>query len=358
MSVTRSRRERSSWWRSRRAVALVVIIDLLGGAALAYALTRGSPSTPVRQASTDAAVVAAPRPQDPLTQTVGQPTTTAAVSTAAKPAAHPRPRPAPSATFGPADAATSFQSFVAGQPGAVGLAIAPLGDGSILTFGQLQVGHGWSTMKVPVLTTVLREFEQRGTQLDGQAQADATRALEASDNAAAEDLFAGLEGSNGGLVGASAAVQDTLGAAGDTSTVVNTAPNSGGFTTWGQTEWPASGEVTFYRALARGCLLSSTDTRYVLGLMGNVESDQRWGAGSAGLPQPLMFKGGWGPEDGAGYLVRQTAIVGSGTRGYVFSMLARPSDGAFGTGTSMLTQTAGWVARTFPANLTAPAAGC
>ena len=74
---------------------------------------------------------------------------------------------------------------------------------------------------------------------------------------------------------------------------------------------------------------------------------------------PVRFKAGWGPEyaDGA-YLVRQSVIVGSGARGWVFDMLARPADGQFTTATALLTQTAGWVARTFPAQTVSPAASC
>ena len=137
-------------------------------------------------------------------------------------------------------------------------------------------------MKVPVLATVLSELEHSNEILGPQGRVEATRALEASDNAAAEALFSHLEQTDGGLPGASQAVQATLQAAGDDTTTVNTAPNSSGFTTWGQSEWPASGEVSFYRSLARGCLLNSDDTSYVLGLMRNVESAQRWGAGSPG----------------------------------------------------------------------------
>jgi hypothetical protein len=164
-----------------------------------------------------------------------------------------------------------------------------------------------------------------------------------------------LERSNGGLVGASQAVQRTLRHAGDDQTVINTAPNSSGFTTWGQSEWSTSGEVAFYRALARGCLLSGADTAYVLSLMGQVEADQRWGAGSAGYRQ-VAFKGGWGPENGAGYLVRQRAIASAGSRGYVLSMIAKPSDGSFSMGTQMLSELASWAARTFPPS-SAPGGG-
>jgi hypothetical protein len=210
-------------------------------------------------------------------------------------------------------------------------------------------------MKVPVLATVLA---RSGGSFDQQALA--ARALDASDNAAAEALFADLERVNGGLIGASEAIQDTLREGGDESTMINTAPNSEGFTTWGQSEWSAAGEVTFYRSLARGCVLNPSRTQYVMTLMRDVESDQRWGAGSAGLPSQLAlgFKGGWGPEPDGRYLVRQTAIAGSGDQGYVFSMLAKPSDGQFATGTEMLTDVARWVGRTFPLTAVGASARC
>lgn len=346
------------WWRSRAFIFAVVAVDVLGVAALAVALTHSSSA---KRASTaaDVAVVRA-HPQDPLTQ---------AMVTAAPPQAAPAPVPvrhhhhAPAATgaaLDPAALGASFERFAASQPGAVGVALAPLGGGPVVTFGSLQVGHAWSTMKVPVLTTVLAELEQRNGSLGAQGRDLATRALEASDNSAAEGLFSGLEQSDGGLVAASSAVQGTLRRAGDGDTVINTAPNSGGFTTWGQSEWSATGEVMFYRALANGCLLSAQDTGYVLDLMRNVESDQRWGAGSAGIASsvPVAFKGGWGPEDGAGYLVRQSAIVGSGDQGFVLHVMAKPSDGAFSTGAAMTSQTAAWVAHNVPAGLSTGHAGC
>ncbi len=88
--------------------------------------------------------------------------------------------------------------------------MSPLGTADVVTFGSLQVGHGWSTMKVPVLVTLLGQLANGGQGLDPAARDDATRALHASDNSAAEALFSRLEQSDGGLGGASAAVQDTL----------------------------------------------------------------------------------------------------------------------------------------------------
>lgn len=225
------------------------------------------------------------------------------------------------------------------------------------TLGVLQDGHAWSTMKVPVLTTLLGDYEQSGQPLSPQERTDATLALEQSDNAAAEELFAQLEQLHGGLVPASEAVQQTLFEAGDLNTRINTASNDEGFTTWGQSLWSPAGEVRFYRALARQCLLDPHDTTYVLGLMGNVIPAQRWGAGKAGYPSalPLGFKGGWGPDPEGNYLVRQTAIVGSGDTGYVLSIIALPHGGAFSEGISMITAIASWAQQHLPVRRAPPA---
>jgi beta-lactamase class A len=346
VSATVSRRR----VKRRRLIAAVVAIDLIGIGALAFALTRSSHHHSA--AAADAAAASAPvaHPQAPQTL-IGDPTTSTTTTTnpVAHHRRHPKPRAAsPASAPSTTDVGASFDRLTASLPGTAGVAVGSLGGGPVATYGSLQIGHAWSTMKVPVLTTLLAQLEHSGGTLSPSQRADATAALEASDNAAAEALFSALESSDGGLIGASSAVQATLRRAGDEQTVINTAPNSSGFTTWGQSEWSTAGEVAFYRSLANGCLLSASNTSYVLSLMGQVESDQRWGAGSAGFPSgvSVAFKGGWGPENG--YLVRQTAIVGAGSGGYVISMIAKPSDGSFATGTQILTQIGAWAARALP----------
>jgi hypothetical protein len=197
---------------------------------------------------------------------------------------------------------------------------------------------------VPVLVGLLHDYELDGGNLDGQERTDATLAIEQSDNAAIDALFGRLEQIHGGLVGASLAIQKLFRRAGDHRTVVNTAPNDRGFTTEGQTAWSTRGEVLFYRALARGCLLGSHDTNFILGLMGHVVSWERWGIGSAGYPTAvgLAFKGGWGPDASGRYQVRQTGVVVSRKRGYVLSILALPTSGSFSAGTAMVTSVAEW----------------
>ena len=272
---------------------------------------------------------------------------------------HPTPGSRRAASIVTRGAAASFASLAGQLQGSEGLAVAPLGRGRIDTFGSYQAGHAWSTSKVPVLATLLGDYEKSGQVLSAQGHTDAALALEQSDNAAAESLFSILEQIHGGLDGASIAVQHTLERAGDHHTTINTAPNDQGFTTWGQSIWSTTGEILFYRALARGCLLGPHDTAYVLGLMRSVIQSQRWGAGEAGYPSavPLAFKGGWGPEAG-GYLVRQTAIVGSGDRGYVMSMIAKPASGSFADATAMITALAGWARHHVELDSRRPAASC
>jgi hypothetical protein len=133
-------------------------------------------------------------------------------------------------------------------------------------------------------------------------------------------------------------------------TVVNTIPNEDGFSTFGQTEWSLSASVLFYRALARGCLMTRADTSWILTLMSRITPVQRWGAGEAGVPSGvrLAFKGGWGPQSTGAYLVRQTAIIGAGSSGYVLAVLAEPpgiGGVSFQAGQTMLTETAKWAFR-------------
>jgi hypothetical protein len=258
----------------------------------------------------------------------------------------------------PAAAEADFAQLEARLGGQLGVAVAPLGQGHIQSLGTLSTGHAWSAIKVALLATLLNE---RGSPsgLSGQESTWARLALTQSDNQAALGLFGSLERTHSGLVGASGAIQRTLRQAGDTETVVNTAPNAGGFTTFGQTIWSAQAATRFFQALALGCLLPQASTRYVLGLMSQVVSDQRWGFGAVSLGSTsVAFKGGWGPENGGPYLVRQSAIVGSGGDGYVATILAEANSGSFSAGTDMVTGAAQWLAQRVNAQVPSTSTSC
>lgn len=205
-------------------------------------------------------------------------------------------------------------------------------------------------MKVPVIVAYLNRLSVAGHTPDEVDDTDIELAIEQSDNEAVNAIFSRLETLDGGLVAASEAIERELRSSGDNLTVVNTIPNESGFSTFGQTEWSLSASALFYRALARGCLTTKADTSRILTPMSRITSVQRWGAGEAGVPPGirLAFKGGWGPQATGAYLVRQTAIIGAGSSGYVLAVLADPpgtGSVSFQAGQTMLTETAKWAFR-------------
>ncbi len=246
-----------------------------------------------------------------------------------------------------ADAATSFESMAASMPASVGLAVVPFGSEEVEEFGSLlEGGHAWSSIKVPILATVLNEL---GESLGPEEESWATSAITASDNEAAAALFGTIEGRQGGLVGASAAVGETLHAAGSLGTEVATAPPpAGAVSTYGQTEWAVGEAALFFRALGRCEVLGPTGTDYVESLMENVISEQRWGLGEGGFPSDwrVGMKGGWGPEAeaGGGYLVRQSGVIQDGDGGVAVAMIAMDDSGSYPAGAADLTRIAQWLA--------------
>ncbi len=297
-----------------RVLVALLIAALAAGAVGAYAGLREDRSEPGPSAK-------------PLATSTPEP------SAEPTPSRTPRPR-RPRAWVARAALARDVKAIEARGP--VGVALRPLDDGEVVQTGSTRDGAAWSTMKVPVVLSRLR--------LGAGDTADRSRrALTASDNAAAQSLFDDISESKGGLVPASRFVQESLREAGDEQTVVNTEVPAGGFSTFGQTNWSLAAGTRFFAALERGCLEPRERDDEVTDLMTEVVADQRWGIGSmrpAGLTS-VAFKGGWGPDPGGRYLVRQFGILrGRGGRGVVVALLAKPRDGSFETGVSMLTELA------------------
>jgi hypothetical protein len=198
-----------------------------------------------------------------------------------------------------------------------------------------------STSKVLILSALLRD-KGGVNKLTPPQLSLAREAITESDNDAILALFSDLEADHAGLLGASEYATSLLREAGDQETQVTTAPPPPGYaTTFGQTPWTPTAEVTFFRALARGCLLPPADTSYELALMRNIEPSESFGLGSAGFSQ-VAYKGGWGPEPGDQYGVRQTGIIGDTNSGIVVSLTADPVS-TFAEGQSVLDQVAHWL---------------
>jgi hypothetical protein len=232
--------------------------------------------------------------------------------------------------FTPADRA-SFASLEVTLGGTSGLAASPVGFSQpVSELGTLHEGVAWSTIKVPIAVAV---EARSGGHPTASTQALLIRAITASDNAAAEELWSSL----GPPDAAGVAAQNVLAAGGDATTRVETRVLRAEFTSFGQTEWSLAAQERFVAGLP--CLPNSAP---VLSLMNQVEADQRWGLGSLGAE--TEFKGGWGPDPRGRYLVRQMGIVRlPNGRPLAVSIATMPADGSFASGTANLGEIARWL---------------
>ncbi|WP_286135188.1 hypothetical protein [Mycobacterium sp. UM_Kg1] len=228
--------------------------------------------------------------------------------------------PAP-ATAEPLQA--SFAQLANTVPGNVGLAYAPVGQNGVVTLGSLQSGVAWSTIKVPLAIAAIHANRPNAQEL-------AAKAVTASDNDAAEQLWSSL----GPAPQAAQQVQAVLRAGGDTGTAVESRRLRPEFSAFGQTQWPLARQAVFAAHLP--CMPPAAP---VYSLMRNTVTDQRWGLAGIGAPT----KGGWGPGRDGGYLVRQFGIVGTPRGDLAVALAAEPKDGSFGSGVAALNQMTQWL---------------
>lgn len=242
-------------------------------------------------------------------------------------------------------ASSSFDALESDISGAIGVAYASLGSPESQTLGSLQSGHAWSSFKVPIVVTVMKE--QSGS-LTAAQESLAASAITASDNAAAASLFSELETVTGGR--ASAAVEQTLSEAGAPTAVATAPPPPGAVSSWGQTDWPLASSTRFYNALACGAYGGASAT--IIADMENVIPEQQWGLGQAPFPSgtSLAYKAGWGPDgsESGPYLVRQAGIIRSANGGAAVTIAAQDSSGSFEAGVADLDRVADWVAENVP----------
>jgi len=209
-------------------------------------------------------------------------------------------------------------------PATVGIAYAPVGQNQAGTLGTLQNGVAWSTIKVPLAIAAIHANRPNAQDL-------AARAVTASDNDAAEQLWSEL----GPAPQAAQQVQAVLRAGGDTGTAVESRRLRPEFSAFGQTQWPLARQAVFAAHLP--CMAAAAP---VYSLMSNTVPNQRWGLAGLGAPT----KGGWGPGPGGGYLVRQFGVVGTPNGGQLaVALAAQPNDGSFDSGVAALNQMTQWL---------------
>lgn len=179
------------------------------------------------------------------------PSATSTPAVAPPPPALPTPVPVPDD-----DLIASFSALAETIGGSVGVAVS--NGVQTWTFGADTTGPAWSTIKVPLAIAAQRS-------LGDTVQPLAARAIEQSDNAAAEELWSMLEGGTT----AAAAVETVLRETGDPSTVVQPERVRAGFTPFGQTEWSTEMQARFAARLP--CVAGSAA---VVEMMRNVGGGQ------------------------------------------------------------------------------------
>ncbi|WP_157083948.1 hypothetical protein [Millisia brevis] len=206
--------------------------------------------------------------------------------------------------------------------GSVGIAIAPVGGGRVLSYGDWSTGDAWSTMKVPIAVAAVRAT-------DGGIDADITAAITVSDNDAARRLWDGLAGTMSSV----ATIQALLTETGDTTPMAEQYAQQGDDSFGGLT-WSLVDQVEFTARFP--CLAGGAR---VIAEMRQLTEEHRWGLAADGA----AAKGGWGPDAYGNYLVRQLGIVTTPTGRAAVTMAALPASGEFEDATAMLTAMAAWL---------------
>lgn len=225
------------------------------------------------------------------------------------------PPPAP-------EAQALADEFAKNWPGASLLVQAVGAQSNSIQSGDPNVGPAWSTIKVPLVIAAMRKANSTEVTPDMRA------AITQSDNAAADRVWATL----GTPQEASAAVEKVLSDTGFAAEVPATRPRPE-FSAFGQTMWTLNAQLGFLSA-AR-CDPANAPA---FDLMGEISGGQRWGLGQ--LPG-AQFKGGWGPDPGGAYLVRQMGVVNDGRT--VVAVAVKPGSGSFDDGTATLNQIGTWL---------------
>jgi hypothetical protein len=211
----------------------------------------------------------------------------------------------------------SFQELSGSVPASIGVAIASADGGPVAAHGDWSDGVAWSTIKVPLAVAALRAGVAHPDQL--------VAAITRSDNAAAEELWSQLGDPAASLV------QSVLREAGDPVSVVESHRLRAEYTPFGQTRWSLADQARFAAGLSR-----VSGASHIIGLMGALSVDHRWGLAAKGF----AAKGGWGPGLTDGYLVRQFAIV-SGTVGV--AVAAEVGEGGYQAGVDAINSVADWI---------------
>ncbi len=211
----------------------------------------------------------------------------------------------------------NLSNYLTGRQGQITAAVYDKRTGKTWLYHPRLRQDTASIVKVEIMGTALWNAQNAGTPLSSTATSLMRPMIEASDNDAATSMLAN--------VGGPSAVAKFDRAAGLTATTPSTQKYIPGTTLpgWGLTTTTALDEVKLVGTFAYpNSILTTGHRNYGLGLMENVESDQRWGI-SGGVPSgtTVAIKNGWLPLTGHGWQINSIGWVHGHGRDYVLAVL-------------------------------------
>ncbi|MFD8643578.1 serine hydrolase [Streptomyces zaomyceticus] len=220
--------------------------------------------------------------------------------------------PQVSCTSGKAGLAAKLQrditAALAGRAGTVAVGLRDRTTNTTCTLRATTAYDSASVVKVTVLATLLWDAKKTNRYLTARENTLATAMITKSDNTATTSLWNQL-----GV----AKVKGFLAAAGMTRTV----PGSGGY--WGLTQINATDEQKLLSLItARNTVLSDGSRTYILKLMGQVVTSQKWGT-PAGAPSSVSVhvKNGWLQRATRGWRVHSVGAFKGGGHDYTITVL-------------------------------------
>ena len=214
--------------------------------------------------------------------------------------------------------AVGINSYLGSRLGRVTAAVFDLNTGRtwLLRPGDMQATA--SIVKVDILATVLAHERPPGGLPSAEVQTTAAAMIEESDNDAATDLWH--------VAGGHAAIQAFDRQLGMYHTIPSTCLECTGFAWpgWGLTLTTAADQVTLIRDLvSSNPWFSTVQRKWVLGLMEQVVSAERWGV-SSGAPAGVLIalKNGWVPLQSGLWQIDSVGWVDGRGRDYIAAVLS------------------------------------
>ena len=168
-----------------------------------------------------------------------------------------------------------------------------------------------STVKVPILLTLLSQAEAAGRSLTGTEVSLATSMIDNSDNDAAQTLYESI-----GWDGAVGQYMNAIGISGITMD-----------SAFGYSMTTPVAMTKLLSLLLNGTILNQADRQFALDLMGHVESDQQYGVGvTAPANSSFVMKAGWVVAPDNTWTTGSVGMVSVNNSTYVIAVYAQGHD--------------------------------